>query len=288
MPEIVWDVLEERIVEQGVDHGVLYDFIGGSYTGGVPWNGLTTVTRQPSGAESNKQYADNIVYANLLSAEEWSGTIEAFMAPALFDKFNGIARMSNGLRLGQQKRSSFGFSWRTLKGNAEDPELGYEIHFAWGCLASPSERTDTTKNDSPELATSSFALSTTPIAVPGFKPVAYASVDSTDPTISADALSDLEDVLYGRTGGTPRLPMPAEMNAILGTGVVSVTPAKPAFDDVDEITIPVNAGVDYFVNGEQVADGPLTITEDTVVVAQPAAGHNFSGVYVDRWLYEVA
>jgi hypothetical protein len=286
--EIVWDKLEERFLDQGVDHGVLYDSVNGAYVDGVAWNGLVNVTQSPSGAESNKQYADNIVYANLLSAEEFSATIEAFMAPDKFDKYNGVARTASGLQVGQQTRGMFGFCWRTGRGTAENPELGYVLNFAYGCQASPSELAHGTKSDSPELVTMSWSLSTTPVSVPGFKPTAIAKVDSTDPTVDPARLAELEAILYGTESTAPRLPLPAEIDTILGEGVVTVTPTAPAFDGIDEITIPADAGVDYFVNGEQVADGPLTITEDTILEARPAAGYTFSGVFVDRWLYEVA
>ncbi len=289
MTAIEWDVLDERFFDQGVDHGVLYDQVGGAYVNGVAWNGLVTVTRSPSGAEPNKQYADNIVYVNLLSAEEFAATIECFMAPEKFDKYNGIDKTASGLKVSAQNRGLFGFSWRTGKGTAENPDAGYELHFAYGCQASPSEAANTTKNDSPEPVTFSFGLSTTPVSVPGKKPTAYTSVSSLDPDVSPANLAALEAILYGDEVNPPRLPLPAEMDAILGTGVLTDTPAQPAFDaGTDTITIPADPGTDYYVDGELVADGPLVITEDTIVEARPAPGYTFTGVFVDRWLYEVA
>jgi hypothetical protein len=288
MTAIVWDVLEEREFDQGVEKGVLYDGVNGAYVDGVPWNGLVTVTQSPSGAEPNKQYASNIVYVNLLSLEEFSATIEAFMAPDKFDQYNGIAKSANGMQVGQQSRGVFGFAWVTGRGNAEDPDAGYVINLAYGCQASPSELAHTTKNDTPELVTMSWSLSTTPVAAPGFKPTALVKIDSTDPTVDPGNLADLETILYGSVGVAPRLPLPAEIDSILGAGIINVTPTEPAFDAIDTITIPVDAGIDYFVDGEQVADGPLVITVDTIVEARPAAGYNFTGTFVTQWLYEVA
>jgi hypothetical protein len=289
MAEIVWDVLEERFIEQGVDHGVLYDYEAGAYVNGVAWNGLVSVTQSPTGAESNKQYADNIVYANLLSAEEFAATIECFMAPDKFDRYNGVAKTASGLRIGQQNRPVFGFSWRTGKGTAADPDSGYIIHIAYGCQASPSEKAHTTKSDTPEPATFSFALTTTGVAVPGYSTTAYVSVDSTDPDVDPANLAALEAVLYGDAVNPPRLPLPAELDTMLGDGVLTDTPVEPAFDEgTDTITIPADPGTDYYIDGELVADGPVVITEDTIVEARPAAGYTFTGVFVDRWLYEVA
>lgn len=218
MPEIVWDKLDERFFERGVDHGVLYTPTAGVYNTGVAWNGLTAVTESPAGAESNKQYADNMVYVNLLSAEEFNGTIEALAFPREFLRFDGVAKTANGMQVGMQSRPTFGFSWRSLKGNAVDEDLGFVINLAYGLQASPSEKANNTVNDSPELKTFSWSVSSTPVAVTGYKPTAIIKVDSTDPDVDPEGLEALLDVLYGRgAGGTPRLPLPDEVDTLLGT-----------------------------------------------------------------------
>lgn len=288
MSKIVWDVLEERKLDQGVEKGVLYDGANGSYVDGVPWNGLVSVTQSPSGAEPNKMYASNIVYVNLLSLEEFSATIEAFMAPEKFDKYNGVGRTVNGMQVNQQTRGVFGFSWVTGRGTAENPEAGYIVNLAYGCLASPSELAHTTKNDSPEIVTMSWSLSTTPVAVPGFKPTALVKVDSTDPAVDPDNLAALELILYGAPGVEPRLPLPAEVDSILGSGVLTTTPVAPGWDGVDDITIPATTGVVYSINGVDQTAGIVNITVDTIVDARPAEGYTFTGTFVDRWLFDVA
>lgn len=219
MPPIVWDELDERFFERGVDHGVLYTPVAGVYTNGTPWNGLTGVTQSPSGAEPNKQYADNINYVTLMSAEEFSATIEAFTFPTGFLVHDGVAKTPNGMQIGQQARKPFGFSWRTLKGNAVDEDLGYILNLTYGCLASPSEKAHTTVNDSPELTAFSWSVSSTPVSVTGYKPTAIVKVDSTDPDVSPEGLQALEDVLYGIGAEPARLPLPDEVNTLLGTGV---------------------------------------------------------------------
>lgn len=78
MSRIAWDEIGERFYETGVDHGVLYPQEEGFYPKGVAWNGLTAVTQSPSGAEANPQFADNTKYLNLVSAEEFAATVEAF------------------------------------------------------------------------------------------------------------------------------------------------------------------------------------------------------------------
>src|SRR6187399_627577 len=108
MPALTWDDIGERFYETGVDHGVLYiPDATGVYSNGVAWNGLVTVTESPSGAEPNAQYADNIKYLNLFSAEEFAATIEAFTYPDEFAQFDGLAEPSPGVMIGQQARGTF-------------------------------------------------------------------------------------------------------------------------------------------------------------------------------------
>lgn len=287
MAEIVWDVLDERFFDQGVDHGVLYDGVNGEYVNGVAWNGLVNVTQSPSGAEPNKQYADNIVYVNLLSAEEFSATIEAFMAPVKFDKYNGVHRSAAGLQVSGQSRPVFGFCWRTGRGTAENPDEGYVINIAYGCQASPSEKAHATKSDTPEPVTFSWSLSTTPVPAGGnLKPTAYVAIDSTDPNVNPVNLAALEDILYGTNVSAPRLPLPAELETILGTGVLEATPINPLFDaEMNEISFDEIPGVGYYIDGV-LQDDAVVITEDTIVEAKPLPGYIFTGVYVDRWLFD--
>jgi hypothetical protein len=208
MPTLVWDQVGERLFETGVDHGVLYiPDATGVYATGVAWNGLTTVTESPTGADSNAQYADNIKYLNLISVEEFGATLEAFTYPDEFAEFDGLGVPSPGVVIGQQHRKMFGLSYRTRLGNdVEGNEYGYKLHLVYGCQASPSERAYNTINDTPEAIAFSWAISTTPVPVTDYKPTALIVVDSTvvDPT----ALASLEDALYGGATGTAKLPTP--------------------------------------------------------------------------------
>ena len=222
MGKLSWDGVGERIYETGVDHGVLYVMDELGYGRGVPWNGLTSVTESPSGAESNKQYADNIVYLNLVSAEEFGGTIEAFTCPPEFGACDGLAAPSDGLTVGQQTRSTFGLSYRTKIGNdLAGQDAGYKLHLVYGLLASPSEKAYQTVNDSPEAMTLSWEVTSTPIPVnDALKPTSIITVDSTK--VDAADLEVLEKLLYGAAagqGGTPpetfaSLPLPAAVLAI--------------------------------------------------------------------------
>lgn len=220
MPKLVWDKTGERLYETGVDHGVLYPVqAGGVYNKGVAWNGLISVTESPSGAEASPIYADNIKYLNLMSAEEFGATIEAYMYPDEFAECDGSAEIAKGVNIGQQSRKTFGLCYRTVIGNDVDSnEHGYKLHMIYGALAAPSEKGYQTINDSPEAITFSWELSTTPVNVGGFKPTASLTIDSTkaDPI----KLAALEKILYGDTNPETeaRLPLPDEIATLMGEG----------------------------------------------------------------------
>jgi hypothetical protein len=289
MTALTWDGLAERFFETGVSNGVLYSQTDGVYDFGVAWNGLTGVTESPSGAESNKQYADNITYLNLFSAEQFGATIECFAAPDGFLVFDGVKKTVNGVQIGMQSRPVFGFSWKTKKGNALDEDLGYILHLAYGLQASPSEKAYTTVNDSPAPLTFSWTISSTPVAVAGFKPTAIVKIDSTDPDVDLDNLADLETILYGSPGVDPRLPLPDEVDSIMGTGVVDVTPVPLAYNtSTHTITYAPQTGVVYVredTGAVITSNIVLTAGQAKTVKARPAAGYNFDGTFVDRWLY---
>ena len=199
MARLVWDQVGEKIYETGTNHGVLYPSNGASYNKGVAWNGLTGVTDSPSGAEITSLYADNIKYANLQSAEEWGGTIECYTYPEEFMECNGVKEVADGVFIGQQTRKSFGFVYETIKGNdTAGQAYGRKIHIVYGCLTSPSEKSYTTVNDSPDAITFSFEIKATPVNVTGYNPTATIEIDSTFTT--AEKFKLIEDKLFGSDG----------------------------------------------------------------------------------------
>ncbi len=226
MPKLEWDKIGERLYETGVDRGVLfvYDKSEKEYKTGVPWNGLIAVSENPTGAEPNPQYADNIKYLNLMSAEEFEASIEAFMYPPEFAECDGSASPVDGLEVSQQNRSLFGFAYRTLMGSdAEGTDYGYKLHIIYGALATPTDKSYTTQSDSPEALTFNWDITTTPVPVTGFKPTACVIIESVDAEV--DGLAELEDILYGVdadvengiVASDSRLPMPDEILTIMAT-----------------------------------------------------------------------
>lgn len=225
MAKLVWDKVGERFYETGVDHGILYPTKNGQYQAGVAWNGLSSVSETPSGAETTPTYADNIKYFNMTSAEDFGGTIECFTYPDEWKTCNGEDEIDEGIVISQQARVPFGLCYRTRIGNdLQNDSLGYKLHIVYGCTASPSERTYSTVNDSPEPLTFSYEFSTTPVPVTGKRPTALLVIDSTkcDPSI----LEKIEEALYGKDptteGGTdgkdPKLLMPDEIISMIAAG----------------------------------------------------------------------
>ena len=292
MTKVVWDQTGERVYETGVDHGVLFIPNGGGvYDTGFAWNGLTTVTESPSGAEASPQYADNIKYLNLVSAEEFGATIEAYTYPPEFAQCDGTAAPSVGVAIGQQARKSFGLAYRTKLGNdVAGSDFGYKLHLIYGALAAPTERAYATVNDSPEAMAFSWEVTTTAVDVPGFKPTAIMTVDSTK--VTSAGLLALENVLYGSAGVEPRLPTPEEVIAFFAGTQTMVTATAPTFvSTTGVITIPTVTGVTYRrADTNAVVTGTTTVAgavgASLVITARPTNGtYAFTANSDDDWSF---
>lgn len=217
--KLEWDASGEHLYETGVKMGVLYPMTASGsdvpYSKGVVWNGLTAVTESPSGADATAIYADDMKYLELRAAEEFGATVEAYTYPDEFAECDGSAFPAVGVSIGQQPRKPFGLCYRTILGNDTDrDEFGYKIHLIYNATASPSERSYQTVNDSPEAITFSWEMTTTPVAVTGYKNTACLTIDSTK--ADAGALSALEQILYGSGETDARLPLPDEVLSIMG------------------------------------------------------------------------
>lgn len=229
MYQLEWDKTGDRTFETGIDRCVLYpQSADGTYKNGVAWNGITSYSETPSGAENTALYADNIKYLNLKSAEEFGATIECYTYPPEWKLCDGTMELATGINIGQQARSNFGLCLRTRIGNdVEGDSHGYMLHLVYGCSATPSERSYETVNDSPSAITFSYSISTTPINVDGFRPTSLVLIDSTK--VDKDKLKSLEEILYGtaavmngETVTTPavnaRLPLPNEIKTMFAAG----------------------------------------------------------------------
>ena len=287
MAKLVWDKSGERLFETGVSKGVLYPQVNGAYPNGVVWNGLTSVTESPSGADITDLWADNTKYASIRAAESFGATIEAYTYPDEFAACDGSAELVPGAYLGQQRRAPFGLCYRTQIGSDTDTsaEEAYKLHIIYNATAAPSDRSYSTMNESVDAITFSWELSTTPVSVTGHKPTASLTIDSSK--VDPAKLADLELVLYGDDDSAPRLPLPDEVASLmLGTSVVPTDPSFVASTGV--LTIPTKAGVVYYVNGALTAAGPMDALNGGVAVtvtAAPATGYYFPAGTNRTWYF---
>lgn len=225
MARLEWDKTGEHFYETGVKQVVLYPMSGTTYGKGVAWNGVTSIEESPSGADFNAIYADDIKYLNIQGAEEFGATIGAYTYPDEFAECDGAATPVDGVAVGQQARKAFGLCYRTTIGNdTEGVEYGYKLHIVYGARVTPSGKSYSTINDSPEPAEMSWEMNTTPVSVTGMKPTSIITIDSTKFTQQTDKakLTALENMLYGTDSGSgteatdPQLPLPDVVLSTLG------------------------------------------------------------------------
>ncbi len=224
--KLKWDEIGERLYETGVfDVALFVRSATGTYPKGVPWNGVTAINEQPSGAEPTKLYADNRIYASPMSNEEYGAGVEAYTYPDEWAQCDVSEEIAEGVQIGQQKRKIFGLAYKTLIGNdVEDTSYGYKLHLMYGGQAAPSEKSYSTVNDAPEAITFSWDVTTTPVEVTGYKPTSILTIDSTktDPA----KLKLIEEQIYGRDANetesieaiVPHLLLPDEIAAMLSVG----------------------------------------------------------------------
>lgn len=213
MAKLVWDDPSKRFYETGISNMTLYVKRSGSYDAGVAWNGVTSFSESPSGAEASAVYADNIKYLNLISVEEFGATIEAIQYPNEFLPCLGIMK-NNDFVISQQRRYEFGLAYKTLIGsNDNGTDEGYKIHLVYGCSAAPSEKAYATINESPENMTFSWTITTTPVSVKNHKSIAHLELD---PKKLGEAKTKaIEDYLWGTEDVNGYLPLPDQIVELL-------------------------------------------------------------------------
>ena len=214
MAKLKWDQAGEKLYETGTKQGVLFvkqtKEEGVWYRPGVAWNGLTAVTESPSGAEESPLYADDIKYLSLRSNEEFGASVEAYTYPDEWAECDGSASLASGVFVGQQTRRGFALAYITTLGNdTEGNDYGQKLHLIYDAMASPSEKSYATINDSPEAVTFSWELTTTPIDMsfdggPELKKSATIVIDSTklDPDTDANSQkwNEICDLVFGTDG----------------------------------------------------------------------------------------
>lgn len=230
MTRLTWSDVGERFYEAGCDRGVLY--IDG--IAGVPWNGLVAVTESPTGGDVTPFYVDGVKYFNSSSAEEFEATIDAFTFPEEFYQCDGTVRVANGLYASQQKRKSFGLTYRTKVGNDVDGiDHAYKIHLVYNALATPSQHANNSLTDSPNIDNFSWKIVTRPPTFTGYKQTAHFVIDSRE--VPADLLGEIENTLYGAVDTPSRLPFVDELISMFQSYPDIFVDAGPLVDDYEDV-----------------------------------------------------
>lgn len=198
MFDLAWDQTGERLYETGVDRVVLY--IDGA---GYPWNGVTSITDHSSGGEETKLFADNNKYLGIISIEDVSFDIECYTYPEEFVDCIGNRCLVPGLYIGQQRHTKFGLSYRTFVGDQSGLN-NYKIHVFYNCLCTPSEKQNSTVNDSPEVSTYSWSINTHSESINNFKNSSKITFDTR--TLDPIYTHEIERILYGSNTSSSRLP----------------------------------------------------------------------------------
>lgn len=266
MAKLLFDAVGERLYEIGVKYGVLFKLLAGVYQTGVPWNGLTAISENPTGAEPTALYADDTKYLNIMSAEEFGAAIEAYTYPEEFLECDGSKEMVNGVVVGQQERKSFGLAYRTAIGNDVDgTEHGYKIHLIYGAMAAPSEKAFNTINETPEAITFSWDITTTPVAVTGGKPTASLVIDSTK--VDSVKLGLLEDIIYGTANSDARLPLPDEVIALFTEAAPSAVALDTIAPDTGDIDVAIASNIVMTFNNAIQSEAIVVAKDDGTIVA---------------------
>lgn len=205
MARVVWDQLDQKRYEYGVDRGVFYDSAGF----GVVWNGLLSVDESAVGGANDTYHFDGIKYLDVVSPRNYQALLSAYGTPLQFDAVVGEHSIVPGFILTRQTRERFGLSYRTLIGGTP----GYKIHIVYNILASPTKRGSSTMKNSGNAEKLSWKISAVPPVSKTHRPTAHFILDSLQ--TPPEALSTVEDILYGTDTTPPRIPTPDELKDLV-------------------------------------------------------------------------
>jgi hypothetical protein len=213
MTAVIWDAPGEKIYEAGLDRGIMY-----TADDAVPWNGLTSVERNPFIASKDPLYLDGIKYGDNTIYRPLDGTITALTYPDELLEYQGLLHTFNGMYFNEQPTTaSFGLTYRTLIGNDLDGiGHGYKLHLVYNVSVVPDSFSFESLSDSPEPSDFSWAYSTVPIKVAGYAPLSHLEIDSRK---APDGFMEyIEGILYGTPGVAARQPTLLEMLSLMYDG----------------------------------------------------------------------
>lgn len=236
MTRLVWDSEADRYF-RGVDRGCLYP----KDRSGMVWNGLTQISETTESNSSFVIYIDGRKQINNLDLGYFSATIKAISYP-----LEGYALI--------QERSikiPFGLSYRTMI-----DDVNYKLHIVYNCIAKPTEEDHESLDSDGSILEMSWDVTTKPVVLPYGRPSSHFYLDSR--SVYTEALSQLEDILYGTDFDDPRLPTVAEIFSIFEENAIFVV------SDNGDNTATVT-GPDGWVDQDQTDDTEYTLTSPSIV-----------------------
>lgn len=214
MTSLLWDQIETRFYESGVDRGVLYLSDGK----GIPWNGLISVIEKPSNGVGIPLYFDGIKYSDILPIPDYTMSLKAYTYPDEFLEFEGVVGGGNGLFVTNQTLKRFSLSYRTMIKDSESNDLGYKLHILYNLLAIPSEKTYQTMSTDANPIEFEWNITAIPDKISGFTPSSHLILDSR--RMSPLLLSDVEATLYGTSANDAQLPDIATLTTFIDSWVI--------------------------------------------------------------------
>jgi hypothetical protein len=212
MPDVgvlSWNLPGQKVFETGIDRGVLYLRSGEV----VPWNGLTSVNEN-FGQSSGATFYDGVKLAQTQTSSGFSATVSAITYPDELDEICSGESIRNGIHLGDQSPSSFGFSYRTMVGNdLAGTDAGYKLHLVYNVSATVSDRSYQTVSDDLDLLEFEWEFVAVPEQLEMYRPSTHLVIDTSK--TSPGLVQIIEDYIYGTTLTAPVLPPMSTLLAII-------------------------------------------------------------------------
>ena len=228
MTVLKWGESRNRTYEVGLDQGVLYPSTGP----GVVWNGLVSLEEVHAEQEAEDEYFEGVKFRTSLTPSDYEAKLSAITVPKEFLPCEGNVELYPGLYATNQPREVFGLSFRTLIGNQlEGTDYGYKIHLIYNAMAFSEEKEYVTLDKKAKPLLRRWDIKTIPYHMRdyiwfsspdnstlshehfGYRPVSHVVVSSR--SVNPQALTLLEDLLYGTDTTDPKLPSPSEVIEIV-------------------------------------------------------------------------
>lgn len=188
---LVWDKIEERTYNRGVDRVVIYLDDGTA----VPWSGVVSINENQN-VSTSPTYFEGSKVNSIIETDSYSANLTAITYPEEVTLLEGGEQLNYGIYLTNQYPRPFSMTYRTGVGSALGGALSdYKIHIVFGLMLMPQNVVHNTINADPEIDPFEWELVSIPPEVGNYRPTAHIVLeDSKIPDILKE---DLYNALYG-------------------------------------------------------------------------------------------